>query len=135
MSIEAIDWALKHSEAEHGARLVHIALASHAGKTGRNCWPSHDTLAAETRMSARAVRNGLVALEKAGYITRAGKTRYGTVVWHLRLLAPAETASPEESAEQGGAGRQSATAPRQSATAGRQSATDSATEIGRQAVS
>ncbi|MGW4395144.1 helix-turn-helix domain-containing protein [Amycolatopsis nivea] len=77
MSIEAINWALKHARIPVDRRdssslaVVLIGLANHADPDGRNAFPSLTTLAGYTRLSERSVRYALRGLEKLGLIVPA----------------------------------------------------------------
>ncbi|WP_425548762.1 helix-turn-helix domain-containing protein [Amycolatopsis ultiminotia] len=70
MSIEAINWALKHAPIPPNRRdassltIVLIGLANHAEPDGRNAFPAMATLAAYTRLSERSVRYALRNLEQ-----------------------------------------------------------------------
>jgi hypothetical protein len=89
MSVHAISWVLRHSEARLGERLVLIVLADHADSYGGQSYPSVATIAAEARMSERAVQYALRALERAGEIARVGTSRWSTVVWQIVGMATA----------------------------------------------
>jgi DNA-binding Lrp family transcriptional regulator len=79
MSIEAISYVLRHSEATLSARLVLLVLADHADHDGTSAFPSVATIARQTRMSERGVRYALRALEESGQIDRRGiHPAYGT---------------------------------------------------------
>jgi DNA-binding transcriptional MocR family regulator len=84
MSIQAVSWVLKHSEAQLGARLVLISIANHADADGSNAFPSVGSIAAETRMSERQVQRAICTLERQGHLTvRRGEGRHGT---HLFMI-------------------------------------------------
>lgn len=63
MSVQAITWALEDAP-DVPARLVStlIALANHAGRTGKGAFPGNDTLADCTRKSPRQVKRDLEEL-------------------------------------------------------------------------
>ncbi|OAP24178.1 MULTISPECIES: helix-turn-helix domain-containing protein [Amycolatopsis] len=77
MSIEAINWALKHARIPEDRRdssslaVVLIGLANHADPEGRNAFPSLATLASYTRLTERSVRYALRNLEQLGLIQSA----------------------------------------------------------------
>ncbi|MFD2473535.1 helix-turn-helix domain-containing protein [Amycolatopsis silviterrae] len=77
MSIEAINWALKHAQIPTDRRdssslaVVLIGLANHADPEGRNAFPSLATLAEYTRLSERSVRYALRHLERLELIRSA----------------------------------------------------------------
>lgn len=66
MSWQAVTWVLEQSLAELGARLVLLAIASHANREGRNAFPSLDTITQETLMSRREVIYCIQKLEESG---------------------------------------------------------------------
>jgi len=73
-------------------RRVLIALAAYAD-AARMAWPSQRTLAADTGLARRAVRDALVALEACGLIVRAGTARRAT---RYRLsLEPARSSADD----------------------------------------
>ncbi len=76
MSWQAVTWVLEQSESTLGARLVLLAIASHANREGKNSWPSTDTIALETRLSIRDVYYCLKMLRDSGELAiRSGKTK------------------------------------------------------------
>lgn len=83
MSIHALSWVLKYSEAQGGGRLVMLVLADHAKDDGTCSWPSVATIAHEARMSRRAVQQQLRNLETLGAIERMGESRNRTVIWRV----------------------------------------------------
>lgn len=67
------DWlhmVLSNRGPESTTRLVLVALWSHVKPPELKCWPTEITLAQETGLSERAVRDHLRAAEAAGWITR-----------------------------------------------------------------
>lgn len=88
MSIHALSWVLKHSEAQRGSRLVLLVLASYAGEDGFYAWPSVATLAHETQMTRRSVQAGLRSLEQMGFIERQGESKSGTTIWRIVMELP-----------------------------------------------
>ena len=73
MSIRAIDWALKVSQSlgiPTGTRMTLLALAYHHHDRTGACFPSYDTLAAETGQSRRKVIVDVGDLEANGLATR-----------------------------------------------------------------
>jgi Helix-turn-helix domain len=83
MSIAALDWVLKHSEATLGSRLVLIALADTAHDDGTRSFPSVETIARKARMTRRAAQTGLRKLEEEQHIKATGRTRGGTIVYAI----------------------------------------------------
>ena len=74
MSIEAISWALRkapippHRRDASSLAIVLVGLANHAGPDGRNAFPSMATLTDYTRLSERAIRYALRALQELDLI-------------------------------------------------------------------
>lgn len=66
MSWQAMTWVLEESESSMSARLVLIAIASHADRDGLKAFPSLDTLARETLLSRREVIYSVQTLEELG---------------------------------------------------------------------
>lgn len=83
MSIQCLSWVLEHSDAQHGARHVLIALANHADADGGRAFPSVDRLAHESRLTRRAVQSGLKRLKADGAIRDEGLSPYGTTVYRV----------------------------------------------------
>jgi hypothetical protein len=100
MSIEAVSWVLRHSEAKLGARLVLIALADHAHPDGSEAYPAVETLARHTRLSRRAVQSALRTLEAEGEIIPDGVGRNGTNCY--RLTMGGAKSAPREDDDTGG---------------------------------
>ena len=67
MTVKVIHEVFEHSEAEHAARLVMIAIADHAADDGV-AWPDQETIARKTRMGVSTVREVLRWLEQVGEI-------------------------------------------------------------------
>ena len=84
MSLDAMVWVLRHSEATLGSRLVLLALADYAHSDGTNAFPSIETIVLHSRMTRRAVQSALRKLEEEGHIEAAGKRPSGTTVYTLR---------------------------------------------------
>jgi hypothetical protein len=56
VSVAAMTWVLKNSEAQLGAMLVMIAIADEADAEGRKVWPSVARIAHHSRLSIRSVK-------------------------------------------------------------------------------
>lgn len=69
MSVQAISWALGVEAGGPGAKCVLLALANYADENGE-CWPSQQTIAKQTEMSVRTLRDRLNDLVEAGLIER-----------------------------------------------------------------
>lgn len=86
MSVHAISWVLRHSEAQYGARLVLIVLADHADAEGRGTYPSVGTIAREARLEKRQVQRVLMELAGSGRIARRPEASpFGTTIYDLCL--------------------------------------------------
>jgi helix-turn-helix protein len=86
VSVHAISWVLRYSEAQYGARLVLIVLADHADAEGQGAYPSIATIASEARLEDRQVQRVLGELVEARRIVRrAGRSPFGTIVYDLIL--------------------------------------------------
>jgi hypothetical protein len=96
MSVHAISWVLKHSDATLGARLVLISLADHAHDDGSHAFPSVDTLVKETRMTRRAVQAALRKLEAAGDIVNTSTMKSGTREYAIAGVRRGEESSRGE---------------------------------------
>lgn len=83
MSVHAISWVLKHSEAKLGDRLVLIVLADHASSDGGDSYPSVATISREARMSSRQVQRSLYRLREAGAIRVTGRSAWKTTVYEI----------------------------------------------------
>ncbi len=68
MSIRVMNWVWEHSAAKGTERLLLLAIADAADDTGRNAFPSIDTLARKIVMSPRTVQRLIAKLEAAGLI-------------------------------------------------------------------
>lgn len=91
MSVHALSWVFRHSEATLGARLVLLVLADHAKDDGTFAWPSVETMAAQARLSKRAVQAALRRLEADGHIRSRGQSKAGTTIYDV-LMGGAESA-------------------------------------------
>jgi hypothetical protein len=100
MSIEAVSWVLRHSDAKLAARLVLIALADYSHPDGSEAYPSVDTIARHANLSRRSAQSALRTLEADGEIVRDGVGRNGTSCWRL-TLGGAESAPRAESGTRG----------------------------------
>lgn len=71
MSVQAITWVLEEAP-DVPAHLVStlVALANHADRTGRGCYPSQEVMAWYTRKSDRSIRNDLKQLIASNLIRR-----------------------------------------------------------------
>lgn len=93
MSVQALSWVLDYSESEHSARLVLISIANHAKKDGTGAWPSVATIAEESRLSEREVRNSLRDLESLKELsTELNAGPHGTNLYSLPKMQGAEFA-------------------------------------------
>jgi hypothetical protein len=102
MSIHAVSWVLKHSEATGTDRLVLIALADYANDDGGGAWPSVANISGKAKTKERATQYALRRLEEQGHIERSGKTPKGTNVYRV-LMGGADRAPVKLSGVQGGA--------------------------------
>lgn len=69
MSFEATSWALEQPIGGT-KKIVLIGIASHADRSGRNAWPSIETLALYAHVDPRSVQRAIVELMQAGYLER-----------------------------------------------------------------
>lgn len=74
MSIQAVAWAIEQKTGSPAGKVVLICLANYADENGE-CWPSQATIAKETELSERSVREWLQKLEDAGIISREHRQR------------------------------------------------------------
>ncbi|WP_166647809.1 helix-turn-helix domain-containing protein [Aquamicrobium defluvii] len=74
MSIQAVAWAIDQKTGSAAGKVVLICLANYADEDGK-CWPSQKTIAEETELSERSVREWLQKLEDAGLLTREPRRR------------------------------------------------------------
>lgn len=74
MSIQAVAWAIDQKTGSAAGKVVLICLANYADEDGA-CWPSQKTIAEETELSERSVREWLQKLEDAGLLTREPRRR------------------------------------------------------------
>jgi hypothetical protein len=68
VSIRVMNWVWEHSTAKGTERLLLLAIADSADDTGRNAFPSVETLAHKIVMSPRTVQRLVARLESAGFI-------------------------------------------------------------------
>jgi hypothetical protein len=87
VSIFALSWVLRHSEAQLGPRLVLLVLADHAKDDGTFAWPAVDTIAKHARLSRRAAQAALRKLEQDGMVVVRGKTKNGVVIYDVVMGA------------------------------------------------
>jgi hypothetical protein len=66
LSWQAVDWILRFSESTYYERLVLISIASHADKSGKNAFPSLDTISREALICRREVIYCVQKLEEMG---------------------------------------------------------------------
>jgi len=66
MSVQAMSWVIEKSLQKGSNLLVLLMIANHADTSGRNAYPGVATVAAETRLTERAVRYILPKLEVSG---------------------------------------------------------------------
>lgn len=93
MSYEAVCWALYRApmlltpagEPDITARFVLVARAERADAKGRNSYAGPADVAAATGYDERTVRRADRRLEQAGLLIRDGRSRHGTVCWHLAV--------------------------------------------------
>lgn len=85
MSIRAIDWVFRNSEATQGDRLVLIALADYANDEGGSCFPSIAKIGAKAKLSDRQVERCLANLVVDREIEEAGRTPKGSKAWKLLM--------------------------------------------------
>lgn len=83
MSWEATTYVTKFSGHKGAAYLTLLILANRADPDGSNAYPSVETLARETRMSARQTRRILRVLEASGEVCAEGKSKYGTTNYRI----------------------------------------------------
>ncbi len=87
MSYQASDWAMAQRVDNPSAKLVLLVLAHHLNtKTGR-CFPSIATIARETGLSDRGIRNAIARLVQQGLVELRGSTTRRH--YHLNVAAPA----------------------------------------------
>jgi Helix-turn-helix domain len=129
MRLPVFTWVLDHSEERLGNRLVLLALAEHAHDDGTKAYPSNATLMKRTRLSERAVRDALRALERSNAVECYETLRNGTKVY--RIVGPFNVngGSPRRGQNPPGAESGSQTAPEPSVT--RQKRSSSSKRAGR----
>lgn len=69
MSWQAVDAVLKHSKSKNSARLVLIAIASHAKPNGTGSFPGEEMICDEANLSERAVKYAISELETENELT------------------------------------------------------------------
>jgi DNA-binding transcriptional regulator PaaX len=92
VSVQAIEWVLKHSRAAYSARLVLIVLAHHADDDGRDSYPSIGTIAREAGLGESTIRGALERLKALGEIVETGLGPRRTRSFQV-LLDPAGSAA------------------------------------------
>lgn len=110
MSHQAVTWAYKQDIKPAGAKFILVTLANYADGDGY-CFPGQKTLANDTGMSDRAVRNHLDRLERDGIIVRrhrydksGNRTSDGCWLVGFKPL-PEDVAGSDESLPENPAGR------------------------------
>lgn len=104
MSVHALSWVLRQSEARGACRLVLISIADHADSQGRNAWPSVDTMRRDARLkSRRSVQNALRDLVSQDSIRKTGESRAGTSVWAIVGMEGGAKNAPGAKEDLGGA--------------------------------
>ncbi|MFY9190196.1 MAG: helix-turn-helix domain-containing protein [Lawsonella sp.] len=74
MSLKALVWVINDAPVEKQSHLcILMALADTADDSGRNSWPSVETLARKSRCSQRTVHRHLKDMEKEGFIRRGNQ--------------------------------------------------------------
>lgn len=66
LSVQAMTWALDHSQSRGSTLLVLISIANHAGKYGDQAWPGMKTIGEEARVSRNTVITAVAELEDLG---------------------------------------------------------------------
>lgn len=96
MSIQAVELAFLHSRSRNGARLVLLALASHADER-MEAWPSVETLRLKAGLDhGRSVTRCLRELENMGEVVRVGMARAGVTKYRLVLGTPDTQVTPSD---------------------------------------
>ena len=85
MSVKARAWVQKSFVGDGVAKAVLSALADYADQDGR-CWPSQETLAADTEFSRRTIASKLAWLEFRGFIRRIERRAKGSGRWKSDVL-------------------------------------------------
>lgn len=107
MSVQALSWVLEYSQSKHGARLTLLSIANHARHDGSGAWPSVDTIARESRLTAREVQLAIRKLEKLGELrVERGAGPRGTHLYSLSKMGGENSSGvksfhPENSARKG----------------------------------
>lgn len=103
MSIEAMSWVFKHSEATQGERLVLLALADNADDDTWEAYPSVVTLARKARLKRRQTQRCLRKLEEDGRVSARGTSQYDTTIYRVEQTSGADRVAREQmEAEAGG---------------------------------
>jgi hypothetical protein len=95
MSHKAVRWAMYDApmlltsagEPDITARFVLVVRAERADDNGRDTYAGPSDVARATGYDERTVRRADRRLEQAGLLIRDGKSRHGTVRWHLAMKA------------------------------------------------
>lgn len=102
MSVAAMAWAMDQNVPPTPSHVL-LILANYADADGV-CWPSLGTITSKSRLSERAIRDGLRVLEEAGLIIRLSAGTGGRATstrYQLQLGKPAAAAGyPKKSRQQ-----------------------------------
>ena len=85
MSYKVTAWVLEHSEATLAARLVLLTMAERARDDGGSAFEAVETIARKSRIGESTARACLRRLEAEGRIEPTGKTRYGTIIYRIKM--------------------------------------------------
>ncbi|MGN6284782.1 MAG: helix-turn-helix domain-containing protein [Afipia sp.] len=103
MSWQATAWAIKQTAGSPACKLTLLTLANYADDTGC-CWPSQETLAADTEQSVDTVQRKLKDLEARGLIRKVarpqGRGRWPGRTYFLNMTV-AEMTEPQSAARSG----------------------------------
>jgi len=72
VSVHALSWAKRQKTGSPTRKLVLMTLADYANDNGV-AWPSQQTIAAETELTDRSIRNALVDLEAGEFLKRESR--------------------------------------------------------------
>jgi hypothetical protein len=93
MSVHVTSAVWRQSNAEGSARLILLRLADQASDEGW-CWPSHQGIAQNCRVSVATVKRVLAELEAAGELVRWRRGRQVSNVYRVLVGTPVEAAPP-----------------------------------------
>lgn len=100
MSVRVSSWVWENAPVKSGELVVLLALADCAHDDGTGAYPSRESLAVKSRMTARQVGNCTRSLTEKGLIRKQGLTAGGVVVWAINMGE--ENFSPRKPASAGG---------------------------------